>query len=281
MLIRAASAKDRSLPLRLTTEQWTGWPSQSKTFTSMAGYDWDFDSLILPHASQVVSGLEVTRGYFKVIGIQPLLGRTFLNSEYSKPYSVSFIILGYDLWQHTFHGDPHIVGRKVHLRHRPPLTVVEVQPVVAFLNRQARPVLLPLLGAVALVFLIACGNVAGLLLARGLRRQQEYALRGALGASRIRLFRRVFAESLLLSVFGGAFGVALAVASVKGLKAIGTALAIVLGQLLRAFLFGVQPADPITLIGVVLLFGAVALLACYLPARRATKIAPMEALRYE
>ena len=55
------------------------------------------------------------------------------------------------------------------------------QPLMAVLNVEGRRLLLPLFGSVALVFLIACGNVSGLLLARGLRRQQEYAVRSALG----------------------------------------------------------------------------------------------------
>jgi putative ABC transport system permease protein len=98
------------------------------------------------------------------------------------------------------------------------------------------------------------------------QRTQEIGVRAALGAGRPDIMRLVIGEGARLAVAG---------------IAAGAGAALMLTRLINSLLFGVSPSDPITLSGVALLLGLIAMLACHIPARRATRVDPNVALRYE
>ena len=143
-------------------------------------------------------------------------------------------------------------------------------PVEAQVTGRVRPALLVVFAAVGLVLLIACANVAGLLLVRGELRRRELAVRVALGVGPARLARLLLAESVLLAAIGGALGVTLAVLGVRLVRHLAPA--------------GLPRVAEATLDGGVLLFalaaaGAAALLTGLLPTLQAWRVAPSVELR--
>jgi putative ABC transport system permease protein len=95
-----------------------------------------------------------------------------------------------------------------------------VTPLQEEITRGVRPALFAVLGAVILVLIIACVNVMNLLLARGVQRQGEFAMRAALGAGRTRMLRQLLTESLLLAMLGGAAGLMVAQFGVRAIVAL-------------------------------------------------------------
>jgi putative ABC transport system permease protein len=145
------------------------------------------------------------------------------------------------------------------IRHDHPETnrglTMRVTPLQSQLSRDLRPALVALLGAVAVVLMIACANLAGLMSVRGAARAREMAIRSALGAGRRRMIRQLLTECMTLAVFGGLAGIALAFWATRGLESLTRdprlhGIAVDFKVLLFAFvatlatslLFGVAPA---------------------------------------
>jgi ABC-type antimicrobial peptide transport system permease subunit len=113
---------------------------------------------------------------------------------------------------------------------------------------------------------LACIGIYGLMSYAVLHRRNEIGIRVALGAQRGQILRLIMRQGFVLAATG---------------VVVGIVLAFLLTRFLASLLFGVQPFDPVTFVCVASLLTLVALAACYLPARRATHVDPLVALRYE
>jgi predicted permease len=134
---------------------------------------------------------------------------------------------------------------------------IKVMPLAHYVVQNVQATLYLLLGAVCFVLLIACVNVANLLLSRSAAREKEMAIRAALGARRARVLRQLLTESVLLALFGGAFGILLAVWGTHGLLSyvptelpraenvgldVGVLIFVVTVSVITGLLFGLAPA---------------------------------------
>jgi putative ABC transport system permease protein len=334
-------------------QQWMEWNEKAGSFQGIAGYGWTFNFLIRNDGSQSMQGMEVSKDYFRLLGLKTALGHGFDDSDFGQGH-VKSIVLGYEFWQRAFGGDKEIIGKTVRISRwdTSPVVIGVMEPGVRFLpspgaakepnydvnatvdwwipaapdaksmkdpewyvvgrlrdgvspqrgqqelaaltareagadkdfegfspkleplmdemNQDGRRILFPLLGASALVLLIACGNAAALLLVRGLQRQQEYAVRIAMGMGRVGLLRQVLAESLLLAILGGTLGVGLAVSAVRVFK-------VIAGR-------AVPRLDGLTAGWTVLAWGlGMAVFAAFfagaIPALRAFRLNPMDVLK--
>ncbi|MGE5323108.1 MAG: FtsX-like permease family protein, partial [Actinomycetota bacterium] len=117
-----------------------------------------------------------------------------------------------------------------------------------------------------LAMFLACAGIYGLLSYEVTRRTREIGIRMAIGAQQNDVLAMVVRHGLLLTLAGAVFGIAASLG---------------VSQLLQSVLYGVKAGDPATLISVAVLLLLVSLVACWLPARRATRVDPLVALRYE
>ena len=151
----------------------------------------------------------------------------------------------------------------------PKLPIYDVRPLDTYVEaaRATRRFTMQLAAAFAIIALaLACVGVYGVLAYAVERRRQELGVRLALGASPARVVGGVMREGLRLTAAGCAAGLALAWAA---------------GRLLSAQLYGIRPGDPISYAATLSVLAAAAALACWIPARRATAVSPMDALRTE
>lgn len=256
------------------------WKRSNTTLSSLEAFGGMGYLLRMDGATVPVPALRVSDGFFRILGVKPILGRDFLSGE-DQPGRAKIVMLPYSTWQNRFSGRKDVIGQSVNLSGEN-YTIVGVLPrefvwqprgnaefftplldkkgceerrschnlwgvgrlrdgisvdaaradfkrIAAQLESQypgsnkgqgaaveslteafvgdIRPILLTLLGGAALLLIIACVNVASLLLVRSESRRREIAVRGALGATRVRLARQFVTEGMLLALLGCVAGV--------------------------------------------------------------------------
>jgi putative ABC transport system permease protein len=284
---------------RVSPANFFDWKKQNTTFQAMAAYGGSTMTLTGEGEPEQLVGGSVSSGYFEVVGVAPVLGRSFLPEEY-EPGKGRVVILDHAVWQRRFGADRNILDKSINLNGSPYQVVgvmprgiyplrpttsgrisfdeqvqdywipmsftpewaavraahvlgvvgrlkagvamdqarAEMNTIAARLEQEhaankgegiivspfmhevvgdVRQALFTLLAAVGLVLLIACANIAALLLAQHAARSKEIAIRVALGAGRLRLATQFFIEGLILSAIGTVFGIGLALLAMNSL----------------------------------------------------------------
>src|ERR1700760_3386491 len=121
-------------PRAWAAQQWMDWNKNATSLQGVAGYGWAFNFLVRNDGSQSMQGMEVSKEYFRVMGLKTALGHGFDDSDFGQGH-VKSILLGYEFWQRAFGGDKQIIGKTVRISRwdSSPVVIGVMEPGVRFL----------------------------------------------------------------------------------------------------------------------------------------------------